>query len=50
MELVKEQFNQLKRIYNTLGMVYTNGENTKIMGKCLEAFQDLIIELENKEE
>lgn len=50
MELSLENFNQLKRIYNTLGMVYTNGENTKVMAKCLEAFEDLIIKLENKEE
>ena len=30
---------QLTRIYNTLLMVKTSGEDTMLMGKCIEAFK-----------
>ena len=50
----KEYISKLTQIYNTLLLVYTNGENTKIMGKCLDAFEILLIDLakesQNKEE
>ena len=44
----KELLLQLTQIYNTLNLVHTNGEDTKIMSKCLEAFELLLINL-NKE-
>lgn len=36
--------NQLSRIYNTLMLVKTSGQETKIMGKCLEAFETFLLE------
>ena len=46
--------NQLSRIYNTLLLVRTSGEDTITMGKCLDAFEillmDLVKESQNKEE
>ena len=30
---------QLTRIYNTLMLIKTSGQDTKIMGKCLENFE-----------
>ena len=33
---------QLVRIYNTLRLVKTSGEDTVLMGKCLESFQNLL--------
>lgn len=32
----REQAEKLARIYNTLMLVKTSGQDTKIMGKCLE--------------
>lgn len=37
---------QLIRIYNTLLMVSTKGEDTVIMGQCLAALQQILIELQ----
>ena len=34
--------NQLTRIYNTLLLVKTSGEDTILMGKCLETFQTFL--------
>ncbi len=34
--------NKLSRIYNTLLMVRTSGEDTMTMGKCLEAFKNFL--------
>ena len=34
--------NQLSRIYNTLLLVKTSGEDTVIMGRCLDAFQQFL--------
>lgn len=42
--------NYLSKIYNTLIMVKTSGEDTVIMGKCLESFQDFLINASKKEE
>lgn len=44
----KELLLQLTQIYNTLNLVHTKGEDTKIMSKCLEALELLLIDL-NKE-
>lgn len=50
----ENQFNQMVRIFNTLALVTTSGENTIVMGQCLSAFKDLITEVqktvEKKEE
>lgn len=44
----------LSRIYNTLLLVNTKGEDTMIMADCLKALQNFILtnkqEIENKEE
>jgi hypothetical protein len=48
----------LKRIYNTLLLISTKGEDTMIMGECLHAFQNFLLTkqqvnetvIENKEE
>lgn len=37
---------QLTRIYNTLLMVKTSGEDTIVMGKCLEAFKTFMAQIE----
>ena len=37
---------QLTRIYNTLLMVKTSGEDTILMGKCLEAFKAFMSQIE----
>ena len=52
----KEQATQLVRIYNTLMTVNTSGKDTVVMGRCLEAFEELILQFNknsnniNKEE
>lgn len=38
--------NQLSSIYNTLLMVHTSGQDTKIMGKCLDAFEKFLSQVE----
>lgn len=35
----REQAEKLARIYNTLMLVKTSGQDTKIMGKCLEQLE-----------
>lgn len=40
----QEQINQLSKIYNTLCLIETKGENTIIMGNCLAALQSFIRE------
>lgn len=50
--MTQEQAVQLSRIYNTLLLVGTKGEDTIIMGDCLKAFKNLLPEIkidENKE-
>lgn len=48
--------NQLSRIYNTLLLVKTSGQDTKMMGQCLDAFEQfltqaiIIDETDNKDE
>lgn len=34
--------NQLSRIYNTLLLVHTSGEDTVIMGECLKKFKEFL--------
>lgn len=38
--------NQLSNIYNTLLLVHTSGADTRIMSKCLEAFEALLTNAE----
>ena len=54
-----EQAQQLTRIYNTFLLVKTSGEDTIVMGKCLEGFKGFLMnasveeeekEVKNKEE
>ena len=48
--MTQEQAFQLTRIYNTLLIVGTKGEDTIIMGDCLKAFKSLLPEIEIIEE
>lgn len=36
--------NELRKLYNTLLLVETKGENTKIMAECIKFLEQLIIE------
>ena len=40
--MTQEQATQLTRIYNTLLLVNTKGEDTIIMGDCLKALKNLM--------
>jgi hypothetical protein len=42
--------NHLSRIYNTLLMVKTQGEDTIVMGKCLESLYSFLTNASEKEE
>lgn len=50
----KEYIITLSQIFDALNSVQTEGKNTRIMGKCLDALEALLIEMsqqkENKEE
>lgn len=47
----KEKIDSLSRIYNTLLLVNTKGEDTIIMADCLRALQNFVLtEKENIEE
>lgn len=39
------QINQLTRIFNTLKLVNTHGEDTLLMAQCLTALKDFIEEV-----
>lgn len=39
---------QLIKIYNTLLMVSTKGEDTIIMGQCLNAMRDLLTQIQKE--
>lgn len=41
--------NQLSRIYNTLLLVRTSGEDTITMGKCLDAFKTFLTQVDIEE-
>lgn len=42
----KEQLTQLGKIYNTLTLISTKGEDTITMAECLKALKSLYSELE----
>lgn len=42
--------NQLSRIYNTLLLIKTSGEDTILMGKCLETFRTFLQTVEIAED
>lgn len=44
------ELNQLSRIYNTLLLVKTSGEDTINMGRCLESFQSFLMHASVEEE
>lgn len=44
--MTQEQFAQLERIYNTLKMISTKGEDTLVMADCLRAIESLAQEIE----
>lgn len=44
--MTQGQFAQLERIYNTLKMISTKGEDTLVMADCLHAIQNLAQEIE----
>ena len=46
----KEQFENLSRIYNTLLLVNTKGEDTLTMADCLKALRNFILANQPKEE
>lgn len=41
--MTKDELNLLTQIYNTLTLVSTKGEDTIIMGDCLKAFQNFLL-------
>ena len=43
--MTNEQYNQLTRIFNTLGIINTKGEDTLNMAECLIALRGLLLEL-----
>lgn len=40
--------NELTKLYNTLLLIETKGENTKIMAQCLQYLEQLIVIEQNK--
>lgn len=40
--------NELTKLYNTLLLIETKGENTKIMAQCLQYLEQLIVTEQNK--
>lgn len=42
----KNLIEQLVKIYNTLLLVSTKGEDTIIMGQCLDAFHQVLTQLQ----
>ena len=41
-------FNELTKLYNTLMLIETRGENTKIMAQCLQYIENLIAQINAK--
>ena len=39
--MTQEQFTQYERIFNTLKMISTKGDDTLVMADCLRAMQEL---------
>lgn len=44
--MTQQQLTQLGKIYNTLGLISTKGEDTVIMAECLKALKSLYSEME----
>lgn len=44
----KNMVENLTRLYNTLLLIETKGENTKIMGQSLQFLENLILEERNR--
>ena len=44
------QLNQLVRIFNTLKLINTCGEDTIIMAQCLTSFKDLLEDVQKKKD
>ena len=44
--MTEKQLNQLIKIFNTLKLVMTSGEDTIVMAQCLTAFKDFITEVQ----
>lgn len=42
-----EYLEQLIKIYNTLNLISTKGEDTIIMGQCLSAFKKILVDMQN---
>lgn len=42
-----EYLEQLIKIYNTLNLVSTKGEDTIVMGQCLNAFKKVLVDMQN---
>lgn len=42
--------NELTKLYNTLMLIETKGENTKIMAQCLQYIERLILTENTKQE
>ena len=40
---------KLSKLYNTLLLIETKGENTKVMAQCLQFIENMIIEEKTKE-
>lgn len=45
-----EQITQLGRIYNTLMLIETKGDNTVLMAECLSAIKQLYIDIQNNKQ
>lgn len=43
---MNQNFKQLVKIYNTLLLVSTKGEDTIIMGQCLTALKDILTQMQ----
>lgn len=47
--MTQEELTQLGKIYNTLTLVSTKGDDTITMAECLKALKTLYQELKNKQ-
>lgn len=43
--MTQEQYNLLTRIFNTLGVINTKGEDTLNMAECLITLRNLLMEI-----
>jgi hypothetical protein len=47
---MENYFEQLVKIYNTLLVISTKGEDTVAMAQCLSAMRDILMQLQNQPE